>query len=457
MNKSLNIVVAGASGYIGKVVIPELLGKFPAATVTALSRTQQSSLDPRVQWKACDLFSLKELEATLPKNIDLALYLVHSMGPTAQLDQGSFADYDLILADNFSRAMNGKGVKQLIYLGGLTPESKDLSLHLQSRLEVEETFAQYQLPTTIFRAGLILGDAGSSFQILLKLVKRLPLMICPQWTQTLTTPVDLPTVLNAIVSSALDEKHIHKIYDLAGCKPIMYIDMMRETARRIGKKRFFLKVPFFTPTLSRLWVSLITNTSKDLVYPLVESLEHKMVARPDHYFSNEWAERNYFDLLENASLKTKTSQRFFRFRARSKTVRSIQRLPLKPDQDAKLIKNKYIQWLPQFLSPVIKVRVIDSTVTFSIFTNKLVLLKLKLSEERSNDDRQLLYIIGGLLVANENRGRLEFRVVLNRKYVLAAIHDYTPALPWFIYRNSQALLHLLVMNAFRKYLTSTYA
>ncbi len=158
LNKNPIIVIAGASGYIGKEMTLRLLEKFPTAQIIALSRTAQKSDDPHVTWQACDLFSLRSLEQALPKKIDLAVYLVHSMGPTAQLDQGSFADYDLLLADNFSRAIKNTGVQQLIYLGGLIPNTKKLSLHLQSRLEVEETFSEYNLPTTIFRAGLILGD-----------------------------------------------------------------------------------------------------------------------------------------------------------------------------------------------------------------------------------------------------------------------------------------------------------
>ena len=403
-------------------------------------------------WKACDLFSLKSLESALPKKIDMALYLVHSMGPTAQLDQGSFADYDLILADNFARAIKNHNIKQLIYLGGLIPEASKLSLHLQSRLEVEEAFAQYALPTTVFRAALILGEAGSSFQILLKLVKRLPVMICPEWTQSLTTPVDLNTVLTAIAAAALESQHFNKMYDLAGCEPLTYMQMMQETARKIGKRRVFLSVPFFTPTLSRLWVSLITNSPKTLVYPLVESLEHPMVARSTHLFSTEWSKRTYFDLLENASLKTKSLRPLFQFRAQRKTVRSVQRLPLPIEKDAEWIKDQYIRWLPRFLSPLIKVSMCGEIVKFSLFMKRPVLLELKLNRERSNSDRQLLYIIKGYLVADNNRGRLEFRVVLNRRFVLAAIHDYKPALPWFIYKYSQAVLHLLVMRAFARHL-----
>lgn len=446
------IVIAGASGYIGNAVIPALLEKFPGAEIIALSRSQQASDDPRIVWKACDLFSLKSIEEAMPSKIDLTLYLVHSMGPTAHLDQGTFADYDLILADNFSRATKGRGLKQLIYLGGLIPQTQKLSLHLQSRLEVEETFAQFQLPVTVFRAGLILGGAGSSFQILLKLVKRLPIMLCPRWTQNLTTPVDLETVLRAIAAVSLELKHVGFTYDLAGCGPLTYLQMMQKTARCLGKKRFFFAVPFFTPTLSRLWVSLITNTSKDLVYPLIESLEHPMIARNSNLLFAENLQRKYPELLEKMSLKTRPGSRLFSFKVQQKSVRSVQRLPLPEGKDAVWVKEQYVQWLPKFVNPVIRVQKDGSTLVFLFRIPQLTLLQLNLNQERSNMDRQLFYIIKGLLVAENNRGRLEFRVVLNRKFVLAAIHDYRSSLPWFIYVFTQAKIHLFVMKAFGRFL-----
>ncbi len=452
MIDSPSIIVAGASGYIGRAIMPKLLEKFPNAKITALSRGQQTSDDPRITWKACDLFSLKSIDEAVPQKVDLALYLVHSMGPTAQLDQGSFADYDLLLADNFARVMRKAGIQQMIYLGGLIPEAPDLSLHLQSRLEVEETFAQHQLPATVFRAGLILGAAGSSFQILLKLVKRLPVMICPRWTQTLTTPVDLQTVLTAITSAALGDEHIGRTYDLAGCEPLTYIQMMQETARRLGLKRYFITVPFFTPTLSRLWVRLITNTPQDLVYPLIESLEHSMVARKNHLFSSEAIGRTYFELLESAFLKTRSNRKFFLFRAQRKTVRSVQRLLLPRGKDAEWVKDQYMTWLPRVLSPIIGVKCDGATIAIFLRLFKIELLALKVNLDRSNSDSQLLDISDGILVSGEKSGRLEFRVVLNRRFVLAAIHDYRPALPWFIYKYTQALIHLLVMQAFAKHL-----
>ncbi len=448
----VNIVIAGASGYIGKAVMPKLLERFPEAQITAIARSRQESSDPRITWRSCDLFSLKSLEQALPPRIDLAIYLVHSMGPTAHLDQGSFADYDLILADNFARAVRRSGIRQIIYLGGIIPQAEKISLHLTSRLEVENTFNQYGLPLTVFRAGLILGEQGSSFQILLKLVQRLPFMICPHWTQTLTSPVDLDTVLNAIAAAALEPGHAGKIYDLAACRPLTYVDMMSETARKMGKRRRFLPVPFFTPTLSRLWVSLITNTPKNLVYPLVESLEHPMVAREDHLFSRAGLDKSYFDLLDEVSLRIKPGSSFFRFKANSGTVRSIQRLPLPPGRDAQWVMDQYLQWLPRYLSPFIKAKVDGARVRFSVFAARPVLLELELSRERSSDDRVLLYITGGWLASRHDRGRLEFRVTRDGQSVLAAIHEFRPSLPWFIYILTQARLHLLVMHAFARHL-----
>jgi uncharacterized protein YbjT (DUF2867 family) len=446
------IVLAGASGYVGKEMISSLLEKFPKAQVTALSRSVQKSNDPRVTWKTCDLFSLESLEAALPKRIDYGFYLVHSMGPTAQLDQGSFADYDLLLADNFSRIVKKTGLKHLIYLGGLIPKEDNLSLHLQSRLEVENTFLQHALPTTIFRAGLIIGEGGSSFQILLKLVKRLPIMVCPRWTQTLTTPVDLATVISAMTSATAENIMVGKTFDLAGCAPLTYMEMMNLTARAMGLKRMFLSVPLFTPTLSRLWVSLITNSPKDLVYPLIESLEHAMLARESNRYPGKSDERTYTDLLKNACLEPKPSRSLFRFRVQRNTVRSVQRIPLPNGRDARWVKDQYLNWLPRFLSPFVAVSKDGDSTWFSLFRNGINLLELRLSKERSSKDQQLLYVLKGFLVSKSNQGRLEFRVVLNRRYVIVAIHDFKPALPWFIYKYTQAKLHLFVMNAFSKHM-----
>ncbi len=191
-----------------------------------------------------------------------------------------------------------------------------------------------------------------------------------------------------------------------------------------------------------------------MVYPLIESLAHPMVARESHMFNQVSSRRSYSQLLDLATLKTKRSgSSFFRFRAQGNTVRSVQRLNLPTGKDAVWVKQRYLTWLPRFLAPLILVDVEGSRITFALLTKKLKMLELYRDEERSDRDRQLLYIVDGRLVA-QKQGCLEFRVVLNRRFVLASIHEFRPALPWYLYVLTQAKLHLWVMSAFGRDLKS---
>ena len=79
---------------------------------------------------------------------------------------------------------------------------------------------------------------------------------------------------------------------------------------------------------------------------------------------------------------------------------------------------------------------------------------LAFAADRSSVDRQLFYVTGGLLsrAAEGTRPRLEFRTVLDAAIGLAAVHDFVPSLPWFIYKYTQALVHLFVMRCFARHL-----
>ena len=111
------VAVAGASGFVGQAVGRALGDRLH---LIALSRGARAGLPGYREARACDLFSLKDAEAALV-GVDVAIYLVHSMLPSARLVQGRFQDLDLICADNFARAAERAGVKRIIYLGGILP------------------------------------------------------------------------------------------------------------------------------------------------------------------------------------------------------------------------------------------------------------------------------------------------------------------------------------------------
>lgn len=450
----MKVVVAGASGFIGKALIKELSAHHK---VIALSRSQksQSQQEQVIEWRSCDLFSLLDAEKSLA-GADVAIYLVHSMRPNAHLTQGSFADFDLIVADNFVRAAKKNNIKHIIYLGGLCPETaRKQSLHLQSRHEVEEVVKDSGIPYTILRAALILGSEGSSFHIMTRLVERLPVMLCPTWSQTLSQPVALQDVVKSLIYCIDNPDCMNQVFDLGGETILSYRDMMMTLSEILGKRRTLIPVPFMSPGWSSLWVSLITGAPRDLVDPLIEGLKTNLVARPEkrlkipgHQFLS------VYEALKIAIASYDHSKKPHAFKVAHglHEARSVQRLPLPPGWNANDIAKSYMEFLPKLHSGLVKVEVQTPWVYFSNRLPYLRLLVLQYSPERSWDHRQLFYVRGGFLSQKTGRGRLEFREILGGKACIAAIHDFKPRLPWPMYKTTQALFHLWVMNQFGRHL-----
>lgn len=454
------ILIAGATGFVGKRLLKEL----QTYSVVALQRHQSPPdelLDMlNIHWESCDLYSLLQAEQVCTK-VDVAIYLVHSMLPSARLNQASFQDTDLIMADNFARACKHGNVKHIIYLGGIIPDEPQLSEHLKSRLEVEETLGSYGIPLTSLRAAMIVGPRGSSFEMMALLVKRLRAMIAPAWTSHQLQPIDVADVVSALVYVMKNPTGKNECWDLAGPEAISYKDLMYKTAKTMGKKLWILPVPLFTPRLSVLWIQLITGMSSHLIKPLVQSLKHDMLARPEKTLQiPSIPSRSLDETLQKAlqaGVTTSVASVHQSISRKEKqipsVVRSVQRLPLPSGKDATWVAQEYLRWLPSAFSHIV-VESDKDTANFYVLHPRLTVLKLKLSLERSYTERPLFYIVGGLLAGSKNptNARLEFRETLKKKYILAAIHDFSPSLPWYVYKYSQALTHLFVMKRFAKHL-----
>lgn len=452
------IVIAGASGFIGRSLIQKIKEEF---SVIALSR--QRSVSNGVEFRQCDLFSLRDSEESL-RGAEIGIYLVHSMLPSARLTQGEFQDFDLIAADNFARAAKKNGLKQIIYLGGLVPHCapEEMSPHLRSRQEVEEVLKSHGVPVTVIRTGLIMGPDGSSFQMLYRLIQRLPAMILPAWTQTQTVAVSLADVIRALEFCLGRSEVMDRTFDLGMWEFLNYRELLLQTALEFRGKPRFLSVPFFSIGLSRLWVRLVTGASMSLVKPLLESLKHelKVDAQRDLFKLMGTRPQTLGEVLRDLHaqkplLDQSRALENQRQRSHDSDVRSVQRLKVPTGCRAIHVAQDYMTWLPRMLGFLVRVHAQhERFLNFDFFGITKPLLVLEYEPSRSQTDRQLFYVREGLLSAVTNRGRLEFREVLGGRYVMAALHEFRPKLPWYIYRFTQAQLHLWVMKRFQRHLNS---
>jgi len=444
------VVIAGATGFIGRWFIHQYSKAF---RIVALSRSDVSSQShPEVEWRKVDLYSLSSTTNAL-EGADYALYLVHSMQPSTRLNQGSFENTDLLLADNFSRAAEACRIKRIVFVGGILPkESTDFSTHLRSRFETEMTLGSRKTPMTAIRAGIIIGPGGSSFEIVRKLVNRLPIMACPRWCTSPSQPIDIMDMLKHIEGALNDESRVNHAVEVGGPETLTYMEMLKLTSEALGKKRLIFSIPFFTLGFSKLWVALFSNSSRTFVSPLIESLKHDMRVKGELKSADLQSKVGVAESINKAIHDSPpTLDRTGYQKEEKNTVRSVQRLENPAGKTVQWVADAYPKWLPTFFRYGLKAKEEKGEVRFILFG--LPLLRLKYVGERSDDQRRLFYIVGGLLAKRGDYGWLEFRAVLDNRFVIAAIHEFVPSLPWIIYRNTQAVMHLIVMMRFSRYLS----
>lgn len=133
---------------------------------------------------------------------------------------------------------------------------------------------------------------------------------------------------------------------------------------------------------------------------------------------------------------------------------SVQRYQRPSGWKALDLARAYFRWLP---SDVPLVRTTELNGVFSIFTAGVRTLVLRLVPGRSSDDLAWFEIADGALRGAKqpsDDARFEFRVLLDGTTALAAMIDFSPALPFFVYRFTQAVMHERVMRRFGDWLST---
>lgn len=205
------------------------------------------------------------------EGIDVAYYLVHSMGRGGD---GDFAERDHQAAENFAAAAAAAGVKRIVYLGGLGEGSK----HLDSRHATAETLREGTVPVTYFRAAAVIGAGSESFRTVFYLVRRLPVMVTPRWVATRTQPIAIDDVIACLAAASNLDLPLDREIQIGGPDITTYGGMIDELARALGRRQpLRIVVPVLTPRLSSLWIGLVTPVDAGVAKPLVEGLSTETV------------------------------------------------------------------------------------------------------------------------------------------------------------------------------------
>jgi uncharacterized protein YbjT (DUF2867 family) len=271
----MKILLTGASGYIGKRLLPVLVeaGHTVTCCVRDINRfNPPESLKRSIDVIQVDLLDIASLE-NIPTDIDGVYYLVHSMSASSD-----YMTLEKKSAINFREAINRTSAKHVVYLSGIVNES-ELSRHLTSRKNVEVELSKGNYNFTALRAGIIIGSGSASFEIIRDLVEKLPVMVTPKWLNTRCQPIGIFDVIAFLSKSIFNPDTFNLDFDIGGPDILSYKEMLLEFGQARKLKRRIYILPIMTPRLSSYWLYFVTSTSYKLAKALVNSMKVEVICR----------------------------------------------------------------------------------------------------------------------------------------------------------------------------------
>jgi uncharacterized protein YbjT (DUF2867 family) len=204
-----------------------------------------------------------------------AYYLVHS------LQNRDFEQMDAAGARAFGAAAARAGLSRIVYLGGLGDDADNLSAHLRSRRQVESLLGAAGVPVTVIRAGIIVGHGGVSWELTRQLVEHLPVMVTPRWVSTRTQPIAVDDVVRYLVGVLEPPEASGHVYEAGGPDVLRYSSMLQRVADIEDRSLILLPVPLLSPSVSALWLALVTDIDPGTGRNLIDSMTNEVIVRDE--------------------------------------------------------------------------------------------------------------------------------------------------------------------------------
>jgi uncharacterized protein YbjT (DUF2867 family) len=275
----MRVLVTGASGFAGSLLIPRLRreGIQARAFVRDPSRLRLPA-SWQIETVRGDVISGEGLTAALDE-IEVAYYLIHSMDRASGRD---FPEQERIAARNFAGAARAAGVRRVVYLGGPLPRGDGASRHLSSRLAVESILLEAVPDSVALRASIVIGARSRSFRFLVRLIERMPVLTLPSWQRNRSAPIDARDVIDMLIAAARVPAVAGRSLDIGGPDVLSYGEMIERIAELMIVGRPAIGLPLNATPIAARVAAAIASEDPALVLPLMESLSGDLLPAEDH-------------------------------------------------------------------------------------------------------------------------------------------------------------------------------
>lgn len=234
-----NILVIGGSGFVGRYLVNELVGRGCRVLVPSRRRDQAKHL---IMLPTCDVVEASvHDDATLERLIagqDAVINLVGILhGTEAQFERAHVTLTQRVLA-----ACAGNKVRRYLHMSALGADPDGPSMYQRSKGRAERAVRESKLAWTIFQPSVIFGAEDSFLNMFAKLAAIAPLLPIGG-ANARFQPVWVEDVSRAFASSLDNEATVGKAYELCGPKVYTLRELVQFAAGAAGHRRPVIALP----------------------------------------------------------------------------------------------------------------------------------------------------------------------------------------------------------------------
>jgi NADH dehydrogenase len=239
--KPQQIVILGGTGFVGRHLVPRLQRDGHSITVLSRNRERRRELGtlPRVRVVNADVHDHAALAHWLG-GADAAINLVGILNERGN-DGSGFRKAHVELTRSLIAACLERSVPRLLQMSSLRA-GEGGSFYLKSRGEAEACVRGSNLAWTIFRPSVIFGDGDGLFFRFADLLRVAPVLPLAR-AHAKFAPVYVGDVAEAFARALAHPATVGQTYELYGPRTIELIELVRSTARMIGRRRLVLPLP----------------------------------------------------------------------------------------------------------------------------------------------------------------------------------------------------------------------
>lgn len=274
-----NILILGASGFVGSHLVPELIAEGHLVRVASRDLPPLESFG----WPGVELLPLDfDRPETLDRacgDIDTIYYLLQG-----RASDESIEDVEQSMARSVCEAADRAGVKRIIYLSVLQEgggEPLRSSQYLRARYRTSKILASGAASLTELRAAIVIGPGSVAFELMRDVVMHLPVVFAPPVIENRAQPIALDNVLEYLLAVLKLPEAEGRRFDISGPAMLSYREQMEQMATVMGKSIEIKVSPRISRKIARAGLSLASSVPRDSANALLSGMGFDFRAKPE--------------------------------------------------------------------------------------------------------------------------------------------------------------------------------